>query len=80
MDQLDTPTLMDKIKKAIPQVTSDRASGKDRIPDEVYKTVGPNALEVFHDILLSIWEDEMSEDFHDAMIVTLYKNKSSKAE
>lgn len=75
------PTLKDKIKKAIPQMTSDRASGKDRIPAVVYKPTERDTLEAFHDTLLSIWEvEEMPEDLRDAMIVALYKFKSSKAD
>nr|KAG5705334.1 hypothetical protein BaRGS_011106 [Batillaria attramentaria] len=54
---------------------------KDSIPAEIYKVAGPNALEAFHDILLSIWEEEeMLDDFRDALIVSLYKNKGSKAD
>lgn len=60
------------MKKAICQVNSGRASGKDGIPAEIYKAAGPNALEAIHDVQLSIWEeDEMADDFRYALIVSI---------
>lgn len=80
-DSLAEPPTIDEIKKAIHQTNSGRASGKDGIPAEIYKAAGPNALEAFHDVLLSIWEEEeMPDDFRDALIVSLYKNKGSKSD
>ena len=50
-------------------------------PAELYKAAGPEAIDVFDDILSCIWEQEkMPEDFWDALIVVLYKNKGSKAD
>ena len=38
-------------------------------------------MEVFLDIIQSIWDQEkMPDDFRDALIVALYKNKGSKAD
>ena len=80
-DLLAEPPTMDEIKKAIHQTSSGRASGKDGIPAEIYKAAGPNALKAFHDVLLSIWEEEKKpDDFCDALIVSLYKNKGSKSD
>ena len=40
------------------------APGKDRIPAKLYKAAGPEAIDVFHDILSHIWEQEkIPEDF-----------------
>ena len=72
---------MEEIKKAILQTNSGKTSGKDSIPTEIYKAAGPNALEAFHDVLQSIWEEEeIQDDFHDALIFSLYKNKGSKCD
>ena len=81
-DSLTDPPTMEEIEKAIRQTNSGRASGKDGIPAEIYKTAGPNALQAFHDVLLSIWEEEekMQDDFRNALIVSLYKNKGSKSD
>ena len=60
---------------------SGRESDKDSIPAEIYKAAGPRAMEFFLDISQSIWDQEkMPDDFRDALIVTLYKNKGSKAD
>ena len=39
------PSSVDKIKKAIGQINTDRAPGKDGIPAEVYKAAKPNTLD-----------------------------------
>ena len=81
MDELNAPPTLDEIKKAISLLNTNRASGKDGIPDEIYKAASSNTLESFHHILNSIWdEEEMPEDFHDLLIVATYKNKSTKAD
>ena len=72
---------MDELSKALKQTNSGRASGKDGIPGEIYYAAGPRTMEVFLDIIQSIWDQEkMPDDFRDALIVALYKNKGSKAD
>ena len=48
MDELDALPTLDEIKKAISQLNTNRASGKDGIPAEIYKAASPNTLESFH--------------------------------
>ena len=67
-----------EIKKAIHQTISVRASGKDCILAEIYKAAGPDALGAFHDVLLTVWEEMMPDDFCNALIISLYKKKGSK--
>ena len=72
---------MDELSKAIKQTNSGRASDKDGIPAEIYKAAGPRAMEVFLDIIQSIWDQEKKpQDIRTALIVVLYKNKGSKAD
>ena len=80
-EDLDTPSTLDEIQKAIKSTSSGKSPGKYNIPAEIFKTAGPKALEHFHDILSQIWKEEkMPADFKDAIIVALYKNKGSKAD
>ena len=80
MNDLDLPPSMDELTKAIKQTNSGGASDKDGIPAEIYKTTVPRAVDVFLDTIQRIWDQEkMPEDFRDALIVALYKNKGSKA-
>lgn len=81
IDSLDLPPTLDEVEKAIKQTSSGKAPGMDGIPAEVYKAVGPEALEAFHSIITSIWEEEeIPQEFRDATIVSLYKNKGSKSD
>ena len=78
---LTKPPTIEKIKKAIHQKISTRASGKDGIPAEIYVAAGPDALGAFRDVLLTVWKEEMMpDDFHDALIVSLYKKKGRKSD
>lgn len=80
-DELTLLSIMEEITEAIFHTNSGRASGKDGIPAEIYKVAGLNTLEAFQDIKLQIGdEEEMLNNFHDALIVALYKNKGSKAD
>lgn len=64
MEGLDQSPTIDEVKKAISAMNSNRASGKDSIPAEIFKAAGPNALEAFHDVLQSIRiEEGMPETF-----------------
>ena len=48
---------------------------------ELYKVAWPKTIQAFHDITSSIWKTEILPDkFRDARIVSLYKNKGSKAD
>ena len=79
--ELDNPPSMDELKKAIKLMSCGKASGKDGIPAEVYKALSDEALQAFHSILSSIWEEEvMPADLRDATIVALYKNKGSRSD
>ena len=53
-------------------MNSDQAPGTDGIPAKLYKAVGPEGIDVFHDFLSHIWEQEkMLEDFWGALIIAL---------
>ena len=81
LNDLDLPPSVDELSKVLKQTNSGRTSGKDDIPAEIYKVAGPRAMEVYLDIIQSIWDQEkMPENFRDALIVALYKNKGSKAD
>ena len=50
-----------------------------RIPAVIYKAAGPAALEAFHSVVTSIWEDnDMPQELRDASIVSLFKNKEAE--
>ena len=64
LDELDHLPSDIEIKKAIHHMNSNGAQGKDGIPAELYKCTGPEAFDVFCDILSNIREEEkMPKDF-----------------
>uniref|UniRef100_A0A5F8H7Z0 Reverse transcriptase domain-containing protein n=1 Tax=Monodelphis domestica TaxID=13616 RepID=A0A5F8H7Z0_MONDO len=80
IEQLDVPPSIEEVQKAIKQMSAGKAPGKDGIPTEVYKALNRKALQAFHIVLTSIWEEEdMPPELRDASIVALYKNKGSRA-
>ncbi|KAL8577669.1 hypothetical protein ACOMHN_060780 [Nucella lapillus] len=74
LDSLDLPPSLEEVHNAIQQTSSGKALDKDGIPAEIFKTVGPVALDTFHDFLCSIWEEEdMPQEFRDATIISFLK-------
>ena len=58
LNDLDLPPSMDELSKALKQTNSGKSSDKDGIPAEIYQAAGPRTMEVFLDIIQSIWDQE----------------------
>ena len=72
---------MKETTKAIKQLWSSKAAGVDRIPPELWKDGGPSLHSKLHKLLVCYWEHgKLPSDLHDAIIVTLYKNKGEKSD
>ena len=81
LEDFDLPPRVDEVRTAIKEKNIGKTSGADEIPGELYIVLGTTAFSAFHDILVSIWQEEcVSADFHDVTIVTLYKNKGAKSD
>ena len=79
IEKLDNPPTVEEVQKAIKQINAGKAPGKDGIPAELYKALSGAALQTFHSVLSSIWEEEdMPPELRDASIVALYKNKGPR--
>ena len=76
---LDEQPTIDETILAIKQLSSGKAAGPDGIPAEVLKHGGdPIALHLTQ-LFGSIWSEEaVPQDFKDALIVHLYKNKGNR--
>ena len=69
------PTL-EEVEQSIKQLTSGKASGPDGIPPDVFKLGGPAIAEELHNLFTQIWEEgEVPQEFKDADMIHLYKNK-----
>ena len=73
---LTAPPTIEEVRASIKQLTSGKAPGADGIPPDVYKHGGDPIAEELLEIFKAIWrEGEVPQEFKDADIVHLYKNK-----
>ena len=78
--QMDDPPTLEETTKAVNQLQSGKAPGPDGIPPEVFKHGGAPLLERMTDLMQALWEKgEVPQDFKDANIIHLYKNKGDRA-
>ena len=69
----------DEIKKAINLLSSGKAPGSDAIPAEIYKVGGDALIGKLKELFELIWKEEkIPQDFKDASIIHLYKNKGNR--
>ena len=69
------PTL-EEVILSVKQLTSGKAPGRDGILPDVFKHGGPAVAEELHKLFKQIWDEGgVPQDFKDADIVHLYKNK-----
>ena len=77
--ELDKPPTVDETIKAIKQLSSGKAPGEDGIPPEVYKYGGAELAAELTRLFKELWaEGEVPQDFKDALIIHLYKNKGDR--
>ena len=74
------PTVKEN-SKAIEHLRSGKAAGVDGISLELRKEGGPALHSKLHALLVCCWEQgKLPSDLHDAIIVTLYKDKREKSD
>ena len=79
--ELDELPSMKEITKAIEQLRSGKALGVYRILPELWKEGGPALHSKLHKLFVCCWEqDKLPSDLHNAIIITLYKNKGEKSD
>ena len=77
---LDDPPTQVETQKAIKQLQAGKAPGPDGIPPEIYKEVGDAVQVKLNELLQQFWEESsVPQDFKDANIIHLYKNKGDRA-
>ena len=78
MNLIALPTL-EEVLLSIKQLTSGKAPGADGIPPDIFKHGGAVVPEELLKLFTKIWEEgEVPQDFRDADIVHLYKNKGDR--
>ena len=75
----DSPTREETVK-AIGQLQTGKTPGPDGIPPEIFKMGGPTLTDQLTSLFQALWEKgELPQDFKDANIIHLYKNKGEKS-
>ena len=70
---------MEEIKKAVRQLQIGKAPGPDGIPAEIFKEGGETVIKKLAELMTLFWEaGSVPQDFKDANIIHLYKNKGDR--
>ena len=78
-EHLANPLTLLEVQPAIEAMKSNKAPGPDGIPAEIWKS--SEALAELHNLLAHIWEKEdVTQQFKDVNIVTIWKQKGSKSD
>jgi len=79
LHELDADIPLGAVKVAIKLLKNDKASGAGGIPAEVLKCGGEALAAELHAVFELCWRTHcLPQDFKDANIITLYKNKGSR--
>jgi len=77
--ELDIPPSVNETSRAIKQLSKGKAAGSDGIPAEVYQCAGLPLAQSLARLFEAIWlHGTVPQDFKDALIVHLYKNKGNR--
>ena len=77
---LDEIPTLEEVQTCLKQLSSGKAPGEDGIPPEIYIHGGAAIVNRLLEIVIQIWhEGEAVQDFRDATIVHLYKNKGDRS-
>ena len=80
-NDLDKPLSITKIKTAVKQLRNNKSPGCDEIPAGIFKALGDNVCIHLKDLFDRILETgTVPQDFSDALLVNLYKNKGNASD
>ncbi|KAI4825265.1 hypothetical protein KUCAC02_020952, partial [Chaenocephalus aceratus] len=80
MHNLDQPPTFLEVLSAIRSLKNNKSPGNDNIPAELLKQGGYLCTRALHKYITKVWADEnVPQQWRDANVVTIYKNKGDKA-
>ena len=80
MQDLDQPPTFLEVLSATRSLKNNKSPGNDNIPAELLKQGGYLCTRILHKYITKVWADgNVPQQWRDATIVTIYKNKGDKA-
>ncbi|KAI4807948.1 hypothetical protein KUCAC02_027720, partial [Chaenocephalus aceratus] len=80
MHNLDQPPTFLEVQSAIRSLKNNKSPGNDNISAELLKQGGYLCTRALHKYITEVWADEIvPQQWRDANVVTIYKNKGDKA-
>ena len=80
MDHLSQPPTFLEVLSAVRTLKNNNSPGSDNIPAELLKQGGYLCTRTLHQYITKVWADEnIPQQWRDASIVTIFKNKGDKA-
>ncbi len=80
IDNLSQPPTFLEVLSAIRALKNNKSPGFDNIPAELLKQGGYLCTRTLHQYIIKVWADEViPQQWKDASIVTIYKNKGDRA-
>ena len=76
---LEPDILECEVKWALGSITTNKASGGDRIPAELFQMLKHDAVKVLHSICQQIWKiEQCSQDWKRSVFIPIPKEDSAK--
>ena len=76
---LEPDILECEVKWALGSITTNKASGGDRIPAELFQILKHDAVKVLHSICQQIWKiEQCSQDWKRSVFIPIPKEDSAK--
>ena len=65
-----------EIKASVSQMNNNKVQGMDGITAEILKNGGEKMIDLLEQVIQSVWESDVPQDWRDAILVSLYKRGS----
>ena len=75
---LESDILECEVKWALGSITTNKASGGDRIPVELFQILKDDAVKVLHSICEQIWKTHWSQDWKKSVFIPIPKKGNAK--
>ena len=75
---LEPDVLECEVKQALRSITTNKASGGDGIPVELFQFLKDDAVKVLHSICQQIWKTQQTQDWRRSVFIPILKKDNAK--